>query len=73
MDVTPFEEYFYKGPRLFSVMPVKKESRHKTSQFLEKTSDFIHQFQLSRALARQYSNVSKSVFIACYNITKFSL
>ncbi|KAI8876938.1 Dbl homology domain-containing protein [Backusella circina FSU 941] len=54
MDITSFEKYFYKGPRLFSVLRVKRESRHKVNQCLKKTEDFIHQFQMSRSLARQY-------------------
>lgn len=53
-NITSFENYFYKGPRLFSVVP---QTRLKNSNFLEKANEFKNLYQKTRALVKQYGNI----------------
>lgn len=59
-NITSFENYFYKGPRLFSVVP---QARLKNSNFLEKANEFKILYQKTRALVKQYGKIYISIYI----------
>ncbi|GAA5795701.1 hypothetical protein HPULCUR_001063 [Helicostylum pulchrum] len=58
-NITSFENYFYKGPRLFSVVP---QARLKNSNFLEKANEFKILYQKTRALVKQYEVQDKTYY-----------
>ncbi|KAG2232911.1 hypothetical protein INT48_006165 [Thamnidium elegans] len=58
-NITSFENYFYKGPRLFSVIA---QTRLKNSNFLEKVNEFKNVYQKTRALVKQYEVQDKTYY-----------
>lgn len=56
-NITSFENYFYKGPRLFSVIPQTSFTPIKKTQLMDKTVHFQSLYQKTRALAKQYGKL----------------
>ncbi|KAI8081898.1 uncharacterized protein B0P05DRAFT_538523 [Gilbertella persicaria] len=63
-NLTSFEKYFYKGPRLYSVIPQKDEmsSRLKRTEYVEKSVEFRTVYQKTRALMKQYDVPENKVY-----------
>lgn len=60
-SITSFEKYFYKGPRLFSVIPQRDESSStKKANSIEKSMQFRSIYQKTRALAKRYESCDKT-------------
>lgn len=62
-NITSFENYFYKGPRLFTVLPQRSNNNEalfvKTKKMkLDKLVEFQSLYQKTRALAKQYGKDS---------------
>ncbi|KAI8327950.1 hypothetical protein BD560DRAFT_494439 [Blakeslea trispora] len=73
--LTSFEKYFYKGPRLYSVIPQKDElslTRLKKAEYIEKSMQFRTTYQKIRALAKRYDvPTNKAYFKMWKNIPSF--
>ncbi|KAL0135138.1 hypothetical protein V8B55DRAFT_1553980 [Mucor lusitanicus] len=56
-NITSFEKYFYKGPRLFSIIPIRDEiscTKSKKAAYIEKIDTFRTVYQKTRALMKRY-------------------
>ncbi|KAI8354119.1 hypothetical protein EDC96DRAFT_516899 [Choanephora cucurbitarum] len=64
-NLTSFEKYFYKGPRLYSVIPLKDElslTRWKKADYIEKSVRFRSTYQQTRALMKRYDLPTNQVY-----------
>ncbi|CAO3676840.1 unnamed protein product [Rhizopus stolonifer] len=53
-NISSFEQYFYKGPRLFSFLPQKEDlTSHPINDHLQKWLDFKSLYQKTRALVKE--------------------
>lgn len=53
-NISSFEQYFYKGPRLFSFLPQKEDlTSHSINDHLQKWLDFKSLYQKTRALVKE--------------------
>ncbi|KAI9469015.1 MAG: hypothetical protein EXX96DRAFT_101325 [Benjaminiella poitrasii] len=62
-NITSFEKYFYKGPRLFTVIPTREENsltKAKRTSYVEKMLEFRSLFQKTRALMKRYEPSDKT-------------
>lgn len=59
-NITSFENYFYKGPRLFSVIPQTTFTRTKKTELMDKAAHFRSLYQKTRALAKQYEHADRT-------------
>jgi hypothetical protein len=71
-SVTSFEKYFYKGPRLFSVIPQRDEtSSTKKASYIEKSAQFRSIYQKTRALTKRYDSCDKIYHRLWKNVPTF--
>lgn len=62
-NITSFEHYFYRGPRLFSVIPQKEYlTRQQKHDYIQKGLEFQAIYQKTRALAKEYGKYPFSFY-----------
>lgn len=64
-NITSFEKYFYKGPRLFSIIPTRDEvscTKSKKAAFVEKSMNFRTVYQRTRALMKRYEPTTDKAY-----------
>ncbi|KAI7904576.1 uncharacterized protein BX663DRAFT_502848 [Cokeromyces recurvatus] len=64
-NITTHEKYFYKGPRLFTVIPTRDEysmSKSKRTDYIERMMKFREEFQKTRALMKRYDTEDKAYY-----------
>lgn len=69
-NITSFEKYFYKGPRLFSIIPIRDEisrTKSKKAAYIEKIDTFRTVYQKTRALMKRYEPATDKVYQKMWN------
>lgn len=64
-NITSFEKYFYKGPRLFSIIPIRDEiscTKSKKAAYIEKSLAFRTVYQKTRALMKRYEPATDKAY-----------
>ncbi|KAL7308153.1 hypothetical protein PS15m_012042 [Mucor circinelloides] len=69
-NITSFEKYFYKGPRLFSIIPIRDEiscTKSRKTAYMEKINTFRTVYQKTRALMKRYELATDKVYQKTWN------
>ncbi|CAO3616119.1 unnamed protein product [Mucor fragilis] len=69
-NITSFEKYFYKGPRLFSIIPIRDEiscTKSKKAAYIEKINTFRTVYQKTRALMKRYEPTTDKAYQKTWN------
>ncbi|CEP11512.1 hypothetical protein [Parasitella parasitica] len=64
-NITSFEKYFFKGPRLYSVLPARDEtsfSKSKRVDYLDKLTAFRGVYHKTRALMKRYEPATDKAY-----------
>ncbi|CEG74875.1 hypothetical protein RMATCC62417_10009 [Rhizopus microsporus] len=71
-NITSFEHYFYRGPRLFSVIPQKEYlTRQQKHDYIQKGLEFQAIYQKTRALAKEYDSSNATYYRTWKEIPTF--
>ncbi|KAG1108731.1 hypothetical protein G6F42_015884 [Rhizopus arrhizus] len=69
-NITSFEKYFYKGPRLFSIIPIRDEiscTKSRKAAYMEKINTFRTVYQKTRALMKRYELATDKAYQKTWN------